>query len=692
MAIPHISISGPGTLNRIRRVRTALVSCCALSIMFAGGVAASWAEVGKNGQSLTELPLEQLLEVSVFSASRKNQTLSDVSSAVFVINQEDIRHSGATTIPDLLRMVPGAQVASIDGNSWAISIRGFNGTFANKLLVMIDGRSVYTPLYGGVFWDVQDTLLEDIERIEVIRGPGSTMWGANAVNGVINIITKHAQNTNGGLLTGLIGSRERGAVGARYGSSIGDSTSYRLYVKHLDRGDTFATTGPVSDSTQVTRGGFRIDSAPASNLNLTLQGDAYGGTADKAFTTPILTPPFSRTTPQQADLFGANILSRLDWVQSESSKFSLQLYYDRTNRDTLLVQEERDTFDIDLQHNLRIAGIHELTWGAGYRFLHDDTAGTRNAFLLTPPSRSDHLMNLFAQDEITLLPETLRFIIGTKLEHNDFTGWELEPSARLLWTPHKRYSVWTAVTRSIRTPSRGEQDARIGIAAIPPQPPAIPLPSVLTITGNRQLKPESLLAYELGFRTDLSDTVSLDISTFYNLYHDIVGQNPGAPLVGGGQVTIPLNLTNLNDYDSSGGEVSLQWQPQEWWKLKGGYAYIRFFGDGVQNSQAIKATPAHQATLRSMMALGRDVDLDLWTRYVGNNRFPLFAGTALTAAQIPAYVTLDVRLAWRPIAGVELSVVGQNLVEQRHLETVSDQNVVRHEIERTIYGKVTWAF
>jgi iron complex outermembrane recepter protein len=677
--------------NSTSCVASIVLICCVLLFgLFPAGVAAAGAETEASAGALADLSLDQLLQVSVFSASRKNQTLSDVSSAVFVINQEDIRHSGATTIPDLLRMVPGVQVASIDGNSWAISIRGFNGTFANKLLVMIDGRSVYTPLYAGVFWDVQDTMLEDIDRIEVIRGSGSTMWGANAVNGVINIITKKAHDTNGTLLTGLVGSRERGTVSARYGSAIGESTDYRIYAKHFDRGDTFSATVPqASDSEQLTRGGFRIDSARGDHLNLTLQGDMYGGTAHKVNTIPSFSPPFSQTLPQQADLFGANLLSRLDWLQSESSKVSLQLYYDRTSRKTTLVQKEvRDTVDLDLQHNIRFAGSHELTWGAGYRYLHDDSIGTVNAFQLVPQSRSDSLLNLFAQDEITLLPETLRFIIGSKLEHNDFTGWEVEPSARLSWTPQENYSLWTAVTRSVRTPSRGENDARISLPpAIPPHP-GVPVPSVIVLTGNPGVESESLLAYELGFRGDLSDTVSVDLTTFYNQYHGIIGQTLGTPVPQATQVTIPLLFTNLHDYDSTGGEVSLQWQPRDWWKLKGGYSYIRFFGNDIADSLAARATPAHQATLRSLMSFGRNVDFDLWTRYVGDNRYPLITSTV----QIPAYVTLDVHLAWRPMAGVELALVCQNLVEPRHLETISDQSVVRHEMERTVYGKVTWAF
>lgn len=663
----------------------------ALAMFLVAGLASPGMAEETAVVDLTDLNLERLMDVSVISASRKNQTLAEVSSAVFVISQEDIRHSGATTIPDLLRMVPGVQVASIDGTSWAISIRGSNGTFANKLLVMIDGRSVYTPLYGGIFWDVQDTLLDTIERIEVIRGSGGTMWGANAVNGVINIITKNSQDTRGGVVSGLTGDRERGIASARYGSGIGDNSSYRLYVKHIDRGETHADTGSSSDSIRITRGGFRIDSAPSSSLHLTLQGDLYGGRVGNTATNPSFTSPtFSETRSALTDLFGGNILSRLDWLQSESSKYSLQLYYDRTGRDTVFVKEDRDTVDVDLQHTLRFAKIHELTWGAGYRFLHDHTPGTKGIFVLIPENRSDNLLNLFAQDEITLLPKTLRFIIGTKLEHQDFTGWELQPSARLSWTPDKGYSIWAAVTRSVRTPTRGEQDVRIGAAAFPANPLSpIPLPSLAVMTGNREVQPESLVAYELGARADLNETVSLDVSTFYNRYRDLISMKLGTPFVEGGtQLTLPYIFQNLNNYESCGGEVSLQLQPREWWKIKGGYSYIRFFGDGVEDSMTVKATPAHQATLRSIMALGRKVDLDLWARYVGTNRYPLFFETV----RIPAYVTMDVRLAWRPVAGVELSLVGQNLLEQRHLETITDLTTVRHEVGRTVYGKASWSF
>ena len=647
----------------------------------------AWSEeTGQNARALTELSLERLLNVSVISASRKSQSLSDVTSAVFVINHEDIRRSGATNIPDLLRMVPGVQVASISGNSWAISIRGFNGNFANKLLVMIDGRSVYTPLYGGVFWDVQDTPLDNIDRIEIIRGSGGTMWGANAVNGVINIITKSPQDANGTFLTALSGSHERATVMARYGSTIGEDTSYRLHVQHTNRGNTFTESANASDSMQLTSGGFRINSTPTKRLNLNLQGELYGGEVNNTFTT--VTPPTDETKSRGTKLFGGNILSRFDWLQSDSSKISLQLYYDRTNRNTAIFNEKRDTVDMDLQYNIRLFENHEATLGVGYRFLHDRTTDTNKGFLLTPEERSDHLVNIFIQDEITLVPETLRFIIGSKFEHNDYTGWELQPSARLSWTPNKGYSFWAAVTRSVRTPSRAEQDVKINLAIIPPNH-LLPLPTVITVTGDRQLKSETLLAYELGFRADVNEFLSLDISSYFNQYNDLISSKYGTPYLGGATLAVqPSNFSNMYKYQSCGAEISLNWQPLDWWKLKGGYAYTEFFGNGANESIAKYSTPLHQATIRSMMTFGRDFDFDLWTRYVGANISPLV--TANT--HIPAYITLDARLAWRPMAGVELSVVGKNLLERRHPEAVTFLTTARYEVERSVSGKISWEF
>lgn len=672
--------------NRLSRLGRGLPRLFALALLLAGTLPAPAAASGPPGDVL-ELPLEQLMNIPIVSASRKTQAIADVASAVFVITQDDIRHSAATTIPELLRMVPGVQVAQVDGTTWAVSIRGFNGNYANKLLVMIDGRSVYTPLYGGVFWDVQDLLFENIERIEVIRGPGSTMWGANAVNGVINIITKSAHDTYGTLVTALAGDREHRTVSARYGAGTGNGTSYRLYLKNVDRGGTHSTGPAAADSLNLTRGGFRVDAGADGSLNLTVQGDAYGGSADHTFTVPLFSAPFTSNNSSPVDLLGGNFLSRLDWLQSETSKYSLQLYYDRTGRDTLIFNERRDTVDLDLQHNLRINGRHELTWGAGYRFLHDHTPGSA-VFALDPTDRSDTLINLFAQDEITLLPETLRLVLGTKVEHRTTTGWQLEPSAKLSFTPRKEYSLWASVTRSVRTPTRAEQDVSATLAVIPPTPPAV-RPTFVTLSGNEALQAESLMAYEAGLRAESNAGVSFDLSTFYNRYTDVITPQTGTPFPQGSHVNLPSVFRNVASYDSSGGELAVNWQPLEWWKLKGGYSYIRFFGTGVEASPAVKATPGNQATLRSLMALGKKVDFDLTGRYVGENRFPLANGTVVV---IPDYVTMDARLAWRPAAGWEVSLAGRNLLQRRHLETVSDQTAVRHEIERDFYGKVSWAF
>lgn len=679
--MPSVSISAVRQcLTACRRVAdTAFLSCCLLVTLSSATVQAA------DAGDVLDLSLERLLDVSVVSASRKTQVLSEVASALFVIGQEDIRHSGATTIPDLLRMVPGVQVATVDGNDWAVSVRGFNGMFANKLLVMIDGRTVYTPLYGGVFWDVQDTLLENIERIEVIRGSGSTMWGANAVNGVINIITKSAHDTKGALVTGLAGSREHGTVGVRYGAGLTEQSSYRIYLKHVERGGTDSVNLQAPDSQQMTRGGFRVDSTPFDELNLMVDGNAYGGSSEHSFAIPAYAPPFLANPTYSVGLFGANLLTRFDWLQSATSKWSLQLYYDCTQRDIPLVQETRNTVDLDLQHTLRLGARHEVTWGAGYRYLQDRTPGSQ-FFYLIPESRGLSLVNLFVQDEISLIPETLRLILGSKVEHNEFSGWEIEPSAKVSWTPRRGMSVWGSVTRSVRTPTRGENDIRIGIGLIPAAPPA--LPTLLVLTGNRDLGSESVLSYEAGLRADLPRAVSLDLSTFFNRYHNIIGNRFGTPFVSGNHLELPNSFVNLGGLDTAGGELALQWQPLDWWKLKGGYAVLRVFGEAALGNPASKAAPEHQATLRSLMSLGKSVDLDLWGRYVGVNYYQLQQENV----RIPAYLTLDARAAWRPVPGWELALVGQNLLERRHLETVTDQTLARHEVSRTVYGKVTWEF
>ncbi len=399
------------------------------------------AEKQKLTLELTDMSLEELMNIKVTSVSKRPEKLSHAEAAVFVITQEDIRRTGVTSIPEALRMVPGVEVARIDANKWAISARGFTRMFADKLLVLIDGRTVYTPLFSGVYWDVQDTLIEDVERIEVIRGPGASLWGANAVNGVINIITKHAKDTQGGLLSMTTGTEENAVGGVRYGGKINEETYYRFYTKYLNHDDFVNSADQdMNNDWEVFRSGFRVDSGLSDTDSLTVQGDIYGGGIGSTYQTPILQEPYAVDLDFNDAIAGANLLSRWNRFFSDSSDISLQMYYDWTKREINVGGEERDTFDLDFQHHIRLNSRNDFLWGLGYRYTADSFDESTTA-ALEPSSRSDHLFSLFIQDEMELIEELLKLTVGSKFEHNDYTGFEYQPTARLLWTPHPRHAV-----------------------------------------------------------------------------------------------------------------------------------------------------------------------------------------------------------------------------------------------------------
>jgi len=405
-------------------------------------------------RDFTELPLEALMEITVSSVAKKEQRLADSAAAIFVITQEDIRRSGVTTIADALRMVPGLEVARIDANKWAISSRGFNSRFAGQMLVLFDGRVVYTPLFSGVFWDRQDTVLEDVERIEMIRGPGAALWGANAVNGVINIITKRADETLGGQVSAGSGTEERAFGSIRYGFELNHQNQMRLYLKHSDRDNLRQTNGSNgNDAWHMTQGGFRLDSELTSQDSLTVQGDLYDGRLGETYSNML---PDYRTIDSVTSVFGANILSRWKRSLADSADLSLQIYYDRSQQKMQVIEEKRDTIDLDFQHRFPVGATHEITWGLGYRYSHD-SINNSTYVMLTPTSQDTNLFSSFVQDDITLIPDKLHLILGSKFEHNDYTGFEIQPTARLLWTPNRQNSVWLSVSRAVRTPSRGER-------------------------------------------------------------------------------------------------------------------------------------------------------------------------------------------------------------------------------------------
>lgn len=634
---------------------------------------------------LADMSLEELMRLPVTSVSKQSQPFAQTAAALFVITQEDIRRSGVTSIPEALRMVPGVDVARIDANKWAISARGFNGRFANKLLVLVDGRTVYSPTFAGVNWDIQDTMLEDIERIEVIRGPGATLWGVNAVNGVINIITKKAKDTQGGLFVGGAGTEERGFTGMRYGSKLGDDTYMRVYGKFFARDDQVNAVGdPTVDRWHQARTGMRMDHRANNGDEFTLQGDYYAGEYKESVNLPSLSAPFINTDIFKAHTSGANVLGRWTRTLSATEGLSLQTFVDR-----VVIKNGRggvvsDTVDVNFQHHAEWRERHHFIWGLGYRFVNNqlDNRGDILSASYRTESRFFSVWSGFLQDEMTLIPQTLKLTAGTKLEHNDFTGFVVQPSVKLQWTLSERQSIWAAASRAIRAPSHSEDDIRLN------QPTGTqPLVSVF---GSRSYDNEKLVAYEAGYRHQFAETLTLDLATFYNHYSDLRSFEPGATFSESSppptHTVLPFIWSNQVRAETYGVEASVEWRPFDWWRLQPSYTYLlmRMYTDRSRDPAAANAkgeSPAHQASVRSMMSLPYKTEFDVWVRYVDH----------LPAIQIPSYVSMDVRLGWRPTRQLELSLVGQNLLDTHRPEF--RENIVSFvptELQRGVYGKATW--
>ena len=637
-----------------------------------------------------EMSLEDLMAIQVTSVAKKAQKQSEAPAAIHVITQDDIRRSGVTSIAEALRLVPGLQVARIDSNSWGITARGFNALFANKLLVLMDGRSVYSTLFSGVHWEVLDTVLDDIERIEVIRGPGGTLWGANAVNGVINIITKSAADTQGGLVTAGGGTQEQGFGQLRYGGRLGADIHYRVYAKYFNRGNFVDDGGhEAADRWHMSRGGFRLDWNSSDDTSWMVQGEYYDGDMSQEVTLPTLAAPFSRTLRDVNSRAGAHLLSRWERRVSDSSALTFQIYYDRSEQEDVRFEETRDTLDLDLQYRFSLDDQHEIVWGLGYRLNHDRTDGTEG-LALDPDSRTDHLFSGFLQDEITLVPRRLQFTLGCKLEHNDYTQFEYQPSARLLWTPDARHTAWAAVSRAVRTPSRADLHVRstltnLGVAL----PPGV----VTRAIGNEDFRSETLLAYEFGYRVRPCDNFSLDLTAFYNQYDNLRTGELGAgvfePTPPPGRVIIPVLTDNRMDGHTYGLEAAAQWQVRNWWRMYMGYALLKMHldtdgssGDTV-SEDAEEESPENQLVVRSSMDLGRNLELDVMLRYVDD----------LPSQDIGSYTAMDVRIGWRLSPSVELAIVGQNLLDKHHAELGSSYaQTEATEAPRSVYASLTWQF
>jgi iron complex outermembrane receptor protein len=554
----------------------------ALSSMVAGVCLASPSDTEPPlPADLTQLSLEDLMDIEITSVAKKAQKLSEAPAAVFVITNDDLRRSGVTSIPEALRMVPGLQVARIDANKWAITPRGFNGRFSNKLLVMMDGRSVYTPLFSGVYWDMKDTLLEDVDRIEVIRGPGAALWGANAVNGVINIITKRSEDTQGGLVVAGAGTEERGFGAVRYGGKLGQDNYCRVYAKYLNRDSgVFPSGEDGADEWDVLRAGFRMDWQGSGPDALTLQGDIYDGGAGVMAVTKSFDPHAPPTFDEDEGISGANLLGRWKHTVSDTSEIALQVYYDRTERNGIILDQIHDTFDLDLQQQFALGKRQEIVWGLGYRFVSDNIDNTFYGSW-DPDSRDDDLYSGFVQDDITLIKDRLRLTLGSKFEHNDYTGSEIQPNGRLMWTLQEGHSIWAAVSRAVRTPSRTEEDGRLNTTVLPPGSllPLFPGYGVVSLFGDGNYESEELLAYELGYRVLPTDQFSVDIAAFYNDYSNLRTLEPGNPSLevspSPTHLVFPFTADNKMDGETYGVEVAADWRASDWWRIHASYTYLQ---------------------------------------------------------------------------------------------------------------------
>lgn len=672
-----------------------LFSVCMLVL----GISSAWAQSGQLADP-GDLSLEDLLKADVQTASRKVQHIQDVAAAVYVITRDDIERSGVTSIPEALRMAPGVDVARSASGNWAVSARGFNGRFANKLLVLMDGRSIYSPLFSGVMWEMEDTLMEDIERIEVIRGPGAALWGANAVNGVINIITRHSRDTLGTMVAVGAGTADRGSVAVRHGMKVGNG-DLRLWAKSMTYAKSEALDGSTgNDYFRAWRAGFRGDWSLGEGRRLTVSGAASDETlGDRLYFPSVLSPIGVAPTDMKQLGHSANLLARHEWLWPDGSDAALQAYIDRTKVDLIgLIAQQRDTVDLDFQHRPHLGGAHDVVWGLNYRESKDHVT-TGGIFNIMPERRDWRLGSAFVQDEITLRPDALKLILGARLEHNNFTGFEPQPNARLIWTPTPQQTWWGAVSKAVRTPSRAEEDAQVDRAVTPANGPmpAVLLRSLPAI--DHRLDSERVTAIELGFRQQFTPQLALDVSAFDNRYDRLRAAQLGAASFEFSPVPHAVQDIVVNNgvqAHTTGLEVALDWRVSRMWRVQSAYSTIWInawssIPDPITMASASAmefSAPQHQLSLRSQLTLSNRSQFDVWLRYVSD----LPSSNAALPA-VAAYTTLDMRYAWQPRPGLELSLVGQNLLHRQHAEIVSDLLPSQAlQVPRAVYVKAKWQF
>jgi iron complex outermembrane receptor protein len=647
-----------------------------------------------------DLPLEQLLEMDVRTASRKAERLQDVAAAVFVITREDIERSGVTSLPEALRLAPGIEVARLSNTRWAVSARGFNGRFANKLLVLLDGRSIYSPLFSGVLWEMEDTMLEDIDRIEVIRGPGAALWGSNAVNGVINIITRRARETVGTLAVGGGGTEERAFGAIRHGFAVGEG-HVRIWAKVYDRDTSQDREGREgNDWGRSQRIGLRGDWSFGPERRLTVSAMAHrsptGDRWDNA-------DPAAATGATPYDLRqqneGAHVVARHEWTLADGSEAALQAYVEGTSIDIPgQLTMHRRAVDVDFQHRLRFGDRHDIVWGLGVR-QSSDNIDSSGIIRIVPREWTFRLASAFVQDEITMIPERLKANLGVRLEHNSLTGFEPQPTLRFAWTPTPQTTVWGGLSRAVRTPSRTELDAQLDLYVTPAAPPQPPILLRNLSTPARDLQSERVDSIELGWRHQAGADFSIDAALFHSRYDRLRTVRTGSaslefvPVPHVVQTVVPMSSGRAS---VDGAELAVDWRATRTWRLQASYSYLRMRTspdtDDPAEAGALAslegALARHRVSLRSSFDLDARTRIDGWLRHVS-----ALPGAAGSAARVDAYTTLDLRLAWRAAPAVELSLVGQNLLDAKHVEFEPDY--LRSQtlaVRPSVYAKLLWRF
>jgi len=613
-----------------------------------------------------EILSRDISDLTVTSVAKRQQRLNDTAAAIYVITQEQLRRSGIYSIPEALRLVPGMQVAKISADKWAISSRGFNSNLNNKLLVLIDGRAIYTPVFSGVYWGDQSTSINDIDRIEVIRGPGASLYGANAVDGVINIITKSAEDTQGELLSATATAKGNGIYEARHGGKIGEKSFYRAYGQYYD-GDTWYRE----------RAGFRTDGKIRDNDSFTFQGDAYTGEQKITSMLPTPTTPFRQTVRTGDDAYGGNILGRWNRKISSSSDLSVQSYLDHYSRNEANAEQHVSTADIQLQNSIKFNERNNFVWGGGGRLYYQELNGS---FAASFNDRYDihEIFNVFAQDEYAIVPDKLFFTAGSKFEYNDFSGFEVQPSARLAWHPTGNQTVWGAISRAVRTPSSIEKDVSLAAAVTPGAPP-----NEVRVFGNPQQKSEELIAYELGHRIQPTKDLSFDTSVYYNDFDKLqTFSGPGTSFPGDdGNTIIPYTFSNLGSGHVYGAELAANWNVTRDWRLSGSYTYVKMVLDAPGAAASLDATedlaPRNQFSIQSYYNVNETVHWDNMIYYVDNLSPP-----------VKDYVRYDTRIAWMAMPGLEFSLIGRNLLGSHEEFPTTPQN----EIDRSFIGQALWKF